>query len=76
MTNGLKLKGRIVEKGYNLTTFSEAMGVSRPTLRNKINGVKDFSAKEIEKACAILDIPYEEVASYFFNAGVPKMETN
>lgn len=75
MTNGMKLKGKIVECGYNVSTFSEAMGMSRPTMRKKINGFTDFSASEIERACRLLSIPYDDVAVYFFATDVPKMET-
>lgn len=75
MTNSLKLKGKIVESGYNLTTFADAMGLSRPTFRNKLNGVTEFNASEIEKACSILCIPYTDVATYFFGDDVPKTET-
>lgn len=75
MTNTSKLKGRIVEKGYTLVSFSEAVNISRPCLRKRINGEVDFKASEIERVCSVLDISSTEMAEYFFTCGVPKMET-
>ena len=75
MTNSLKLKGRITEKGFNLTSFAEAVHISRPALRKRINGQADFKASEIEKICAVLEISRSDMCSYFFTVDVPKMET-
>ena len=75
MTNTSKLKGRITEKGYNLTSFSEAVHISRPCLRKRINGLADFKASEIEKICEVLEISRSDMCSYFFTVNVPKMET-
>ena len=71
MTDMNKLKGRIFEKGFNFTSFSEAVNMSRPCLRNKIKGVVDFKASEIERICAVLDINSSEVSKYFFCTIVP-----
>lgn len=75
MTNTSKLKGRIVEKGYTLASFSEAVNISRPCLRKRINGQVDFKTSEIERVCSTLDISRSEMADYFFTNRVPKMET-
>lgn len=75
MTNTNKLKGRIAEKGFNLSTLSEAVHLSRPCLRRKINGEVDFKVSEIERICETLGIRREEVMIYFFTSDVPKMET-
>lgn len=75
MTNTGKLKGRITEMGFSLSSFAEAVHLSRPCLRMKLSGQSDFRASEIEKICVLLDIPHSEVCSYFFTAVVPKMET-
>lgn len=76
MTNTAKLKGKIVECGYSLTTFSEKMNLSRPCLRKKINGETDFKASEIEKACSILDIPANKLEEYFFYKSCPHNGNN
>ncbi len=68
MTNTNKLKGKIVENGYTLTSFSKAMALSRASLCKKIDGKIDFKASEIEKTCVLLGIAYSEVGDYFFTA--------
>lgn len=75
MTNTNKLKGRMTEMGYNLSSFADAVEISRPALRRKINGQVDFKVSEIEKICRLLGIPQTEMCSYFFAANVPIMET-
>lgn len=75
MTNTPKLRGKIAEKGYTLSSFSDAMHITRPCMRNKINGVVDFKASEIEKCCVLLSIPFSEVEEYFFARNVPISET-
>lgn len=75
MTNSSKLKGRIAEKGYTLSSLSEAVKMSRPCLRKKINGLTDFKVSEIEKVCSVLEIPHAEIDIYFFTVDVPKMAT-
>lgn len=75
MTNTAKLRGRIAEKGFTMTSLADAMGLSRPTLRKKIYNLVDFTASEIMKICDILDIEISEVVEYFFNQNVPILET-
>ncbi len=67
MTNTNKLKGRIAEMGYTLSSFSEAVGISRPCLRKRINGLADFKVSEIERVCAVLKIEKTDIGDYFFN---------
>lgn len=67
MTNIPKLKGRIVEKGFTLTSFAEAMKMSRPTLRSRLNGNTEFRVNEIDLVKTILDISSAEIDLYFFN---------
>lgn len=66
MTNTNKLKGKIAECGYTLTSLSDEMKISRPALRNKINGASDFRVSEIDKLCSVLSIERSEISSYFF----------
>lgn len=75
MTNTAKLKGRIAEMGYSLSSFSKAINISRPCLRKRINGFTDFRASEIENICAVLKITRAEIREYFFTGDVPNMET-
>lgn len=67
MTNSNKLKGRIYEKGYNLTTLAEAMAISRVTLRSRLGCISEFKVSEIQKICTVLDISISEVGAYFFS---------
>lgn len=76
MTNSNKLKGRITEKGFTLSSFAEAVHISRPCLRKRINGQADFKVSEIEKICDLLDISHSDMCSYFFTSEVPNMETS
>lgn len=66
MVNEAKIHGRIVEKGYTLSSFAGALGLSRPSLRAKMVGTSEFRASEISRICNILDIPTRDIASYFF----------
>lgn len=75
MTNTLKLKGRIIEEGFNLTTFADAIDMTPPSLRAKINGRSEFKASEIKKVCDILAIPMADIPSYFFTDNVSNQET-
>lgn len=72
MVNEAKLRGRIVEKGFTLTSFAKELGMSRPTLRSKITGLVEFKASEIMLICKVLEIPFNEVGLYFFYAECPQ----
>lgn len=61
-----KLRGKIVEKFRTLSAFAEAMGKTKGTITQKMNGRSQWTAEEIAKACEILEIPLSEVHSYFF----------
>ena len=76
MVKKQKLLGRIVEKGYNLSTISDAMGMSRPTFRKKLNNTIDFRVSEVAKLCILLSIGSGEVGDYFFANDVPETDTN
>lgn len=68
MTNSNKLKGKIVENGYTLSSFSDAIPLSRMSLRRKLNGEADFRVSEIEKICSLLGIERSEISNYFFTS--------
>ena len=61
-----KLRGRIKEKFGTETRFATALGVSLVTVSKKLNGMVQFTKKDIEKWCNILGIPIEEAGAYFF----------
>lgn len=65
-----KLKGRIKEKVDTQASFAEKIGISRVSLSLKLNGKTEFSQREIESACRVLDIAPEEIHDYFFTEKV------
>lgn len=75
MTNENKLRGRMAEMGYNLTSLSEAISISRPALRKRLANTSDFRVSEIERVCDVLQIPKKDVSVYFFSPDVPILET-
>lgn len=59
----LRLRYEITRKGFTIEQFAKVIGVSEKTLRNKINGVTDFTWME----CLMIrekletDVPLEEL---------------
>lgn len=72
MTNTSKLKGKIAEKGYTISSLAQKMHISRPTLRSRINNISDFKSCEILKMQQILDISMDELNIYFFYGSCPQ----
>ena len=60
------LRGRIREKFQTEQNFCKAFGVAQSTLTQKLNNTYAFNAREIVKACDLLEIPLENVHRYFF----------
>lgn len=56
MTNTVLLNEYIKKSGLKLYCISEKMGLSRFGFANKVKGKNEFTASEIEKLCAILNI--------------------
>ena len=65
-----KLKGKIVEKYGSQTAFAKSFGVSENTFSQKMNNKVRFTAGDIVKISAMLDIPKEKVGEYFFTQKV------
>lgn len=66
MGNMNMVKGKIVEKGYNLERFAEKIGITRKTLGKTLAGKRDFTASEILKICDVLAIEHSDIGTYFF----------
>lgn len=62
-----KLKGRIVEIYGTQKAFSNAVGLSRQAVSNKLNNIVNFSQDEIMKSTEILNIPTSQISEYFFS---------
>ena len=62
------LQKKIKEKGILKSKILENLGISYPTLRERMNNVNSFRADEIQKLCEMLDINTpEEREKIFFN---------
>ena len=66
MYNYSKLKGRVTECFDTQENFANAMGMSRVSIRQKLNNISYFSQYEIDKACELLSIDTTEIPTYFF----------
>lgn len=56
LTNADLLKKKIKESGLKLGFIADKLGVSRPTLRTRIEGESDFRVYEIVLLCELLNI--------------------
>ena len=65
MINADKIKGKIVENKYNMSTFALAMGIHRETLKLKLSGKRQFNAEEVAKAKVLLHLTAEETVERF-----------
>lgn len=67
--NYSRLRGRIIEKCGSQTSFADKVGISAITLTQKLKGRVAFRNDEILHMARILDIPVNEIPSYFFCLG-------
>ncbi len=68
-----KLKGRIKEKFDTQGNFARAMGLSTVSMSDKLNNKVQWTQKEIDSACALLEIDPAEIPIYFFTAKVKEL---
>lgn len=61
-----KLKGRIIEKYGTASAFAAKLEKSKVSVSAKLHGKIGFSKEEILAWCELLEIPKEEIGSYFF----------
>lgn len=66
MVNSNKLKGRLTELGLTQKSLSEYLGLSQPTINQKINNIRPMDLNEAEKIAELLKISAEEFQIYFF----------
>lgn len=65
-----KLRGRIKEKGYTQEDVAKRIGIAESTLSLRLNNQALFVQDEIFNLVKMLDIPAEEIKSYFFEEKV------
>ena len=61
-----KLDGKITEKFGTREAFACALGISKNSVCNKMQGKYNWKTQEIKKACELLDIPRTDIEKYFF----------
>lgn len=65
MINSQKLKGRIIELGITRPEVADAIGCSPTSLSYKLNGKREFTAREIYALSKVLRIENDK-DNYFF----------
>lgn len=65
-----KVRGKIKEVFGTQSAFAEAMNMSPVSLSEKLNNKVQFSQKEIDRACDLIQISKEEIPIYFFTPKV------
>ena len=62
-----KLDGRITEMFGTRKAFAEAVMISEHTISGKMTGKIGWTQEQINKVCEVLQIPHEDIPSYFFS---------
>jgi hypothetical protein len=65
-----KLLGKIVEVFGKQYVFADKMDWSERTCSLKLCGKVEWKQSDISKACGILEIPINDISTYFFNQKV------
>lgn len=64
--NYSELLGRIKAKKLTQEELARIIKLNPSTLNLKLNNKSEFSQSEIRNICNAMDIPYSEIATYFF----------
>lgn len=71
MVNIKKLKGKIIEKGYNVEQIAEIAGVDRSTMYRKMDeSGKNMTIKDATIISKVLSLSPDEVNNIFFDETV------
>jgi hypothetical protein len=62
-----KLRGKMVENGYNVEGFAVALGMDRTTLYRKLNEGEKFTVGEAQKINTVLNLTKDEAHDIFFS---------
>lgn len=60
-----KLKGKIIEKGLNVESLGELIGIDRSSMYRKLSSGR-FTIAEAKKIKNVLDLTNEEACDIFF----------
>lgn len=67
MTDTNKLKAKIIENGFTITSLAKVLNTSKPTLSQKINNKIRFSQTDIKKISEKLQLTGQEIKDIFLN---------
>lgn len=67
MTNSVKLKAKIMENGFTITSLAKELKISKPTLSQKINNKIKFSQDNIREISRKLNLTSDEIKEIFLN---------
>lgn len=65
--NFSKLLLAITNKYGSVVEFAKALKCDPRTISDKISNVRTFDSAEIEKIMTLLELPREDIMTYFFN---------
>lgn len=65
--NSNKLKAKIIEKGFSVADFSEAIGMGYSALNRRMNNLEKFSIGEAKTIKEVLNLSDSEATSIFFD---------
>lgn len=66
VVNANKVKGRLVELGMTQQEAATALGMTQPTLSQKINNLRAMDLEDVERLGNLLGITVSEYGDYFF----------
>lgn len=66
MVNTRKLRGRIIEQGFNYEKVAEVMNLSACTFGKKLRNVSQMTLDEAKLLMIFLEIPADEFFEYFY----------
>lgn len=69
-----KLQARIIEKYGTQAAFAEALGMDKTTLSRLISEGREWKGSKMMKAIELLNIPNNEIDSYFFVPAVEELQ--
>lgn len=65
--NILKLKGKMVENGFNVEALAEKIGVDRSSLYRKLNNSEKITIGEAKRIKEALDLSEDDATAIFFS---------
>ena len=67
MTDTNKLKGKIVENGFTITSLAKKIKTSKTTLSQKVNNKIKFSQTDMRTLSKVLCLTGDEIKDIFLN---------